>query len=37
MLKQVPATRTLTIEREGRCPAAVRRLAEPGREPETGQ
>jgi hypothetical protein len=37
MLKQVPATRKLTTEREGRRPAAVRRLAEPGRELETGQ
>ena len=37
MLKQVPATRTPTTEREGRRPAAVRRLAGPGRELETGQ
>lgn len=34
---QVPATRKLAIEREDRRPAAVRRLAETGREPETGQ
>jgi len=37
MPKQIPATRKLKIEREGRRPAAVRRLAQPGREPETGQ
>jgi hypothetical protein len=37
MPKQVPATRKLTIEREGRRPAVVRRLAAPGRELETGQ
>jgi hypothetical protein len=37
MPKQVPGTRKLTIEREGRRPAAVRRLAGPGRELETGQ
>jgi hypothetical protein len=37
MLKQFPATRKLTIERGGRRPAAVRRLAVPSREPESGQ
>jgi hypothetical protein len=37
MPKQVPVTRQLMTEREGRRPAAVRRLAETGREPETGQ
>ena len=36
MPKQVPVTRQLMTEREGRRPAAVR-LAETGREPETGQ
>ena len=37
MPKQVPVTHQLTIERESRRPAAVRRLAETSREPETGQ
>jgi hypothetical protein len=34
---QVPATRKLTIGREGRCPAAARRTAGTGRKPEAGQ
>jgi hypothetical protein len=37
MPMQVPATRKLTIERADRRPAAVRRLAETGRELETDQ
>jgi hypothetical protein len=37
MPKQIPATRKLKIEREGRRPAAVWRLAQPGQKPETGQ